>query len=340
MKQPPPRYDRPFDVFFAEFIEPNLPTREVVRELHGALRRYVDGPDPIFFLRQVTGVERWRRKGNLFPPQMAAGGRVAFTDNSPQWALHALAYRNALPLASGFSAWLQQRMPCHIFDVRRDELGETLNDAGWHAAHIFEVKDGDTAWSAWGRDELVRRFLRNVHPCNLLLLPKSNWQRLGKQADLLAFAVERYRERYGSVLDEALEWMGAKASTPGGVPTIRYDEAQAAAPTPQSNALVLSETHAGRIHLGGFGVRHVGQDGQSRFEVTVRLLDGTTFGPLQGISWRELLTRLDLSGEHFQNNGYFARDYFFVEGGRLHGRTACGQQLAARLNALRRGAAA
>ncbi|MCY1015519.1 hypothetical protein [Pyxidicoccus sp. MSG2] len=339
MNPPPPRYDGPFDVFFAQFIEPNLPAPEVVRELHADLRRYVEERDPIFFLRQIPGVERWRRMGNPIPLQAASGERVAFTDNSPQWALHALAYRNALPQGSGFSDWLRQRMPCHMFDIRRDELGETLNDSGWHAAHIFEVKNGDTTWRTWGRDELVRRFIRNVHPCNLLLLSKSDWQRVGRQADLLAFAVNLYRERYGSVLEEARALMSAVAPESGGVPTIRY-EAAATAPNAAPNTLVLSETATGRIHIREFGVRVTGLDGQDRFSVAVELLNGTVFGPLNDVSARDLFSRLDVNGEDFRNNKYHSTDYFFVEGESLRGRTRCAHHLAERLNALRRGTAA
>ena len=327
MHLPPPRYDGPFDRFFSQFIEPNLPAPEVVRELHAALRRYVEEQDPIFFLRQMEGVERWRRRGNRFPPQAAAGGRVAVTDNSPQWALHALAYRNALPRGAGFSAWLRERMPCHIFDVGDARLGETLNDVGWHAAHIFAVKDGKTAWQSWSRDELVRRFIRNVHPCNLLLLPKTDWQRLGKQADLLAFAIARYRERYSNDFDEALAWMGAAAPESASVPIIRY-EAVATASDAAPNTLVLRETLGRRIHLIDFGVQFAGPDGQGCFSVAVELLDGTVFGPLDGISTLDLFTRLDFGGEHFRHDEYFSNDYFFVEDGRLRGGTRVAQRLA------------
>lgn len=58
MITPPPRYDGPFDVFFSQFIEPNLPAPDGVREPHSAFRHYVAEADPIFFLLQVDGVER------------------------------------------------------------------------------------------------------------------------------------------------------------------------------------------------------------------------------------------------------------------------------------------
>jgi hypothetical protein len=336
MHLPPPRYDGSFDRFFSQFIEPNLPAPAVVRELHADLCRYVEEQDPIFFLREMEGVERWRRRGDRFPPRTAAEDWVVFTDNSPQWALHALAYRNALPRVTEFSTWLRERMPCHIFDVGDARLGETLNDAGWHAAHIFPVKDGRTDWQSWGRDELVRRFIRNVHPCNLLLLPKTDWQRLGNQADLLVFAVARYHERYGSILEEALTWMGAAAAKSASVPIIRYEEV-ATATNAAPNTLVLRETSGRRIHLIDFGVRFACPDGQGCFSVVVELLDGTVFGPLNGVSTLDLFTRFSFDGEHFLKNKYFSNDYFSVEDGRLQGRTRCAQHLAERLNALRRG---
>ena len=339
MNRPPPRFDGPFDVYFSQFIEPNLLAPEVVRALHADLGRYVEESDPIFFLRQMKGVEPMRRRGNLLPLQAASGGRVAFTDNSPHWALHALAYGNALPRGPGFSEWLRERMPCHMHDVNRSKLGETLNDARWHAAHIFDVKDGNTDWRSWGRDELVRRFIRNVHPCNLLLLPLSDWQRLGKQTDLLHFAVDRYRERYGGVLDEALAWMGEAAPQSDGIPTIRY-EPVATVPDMGPNTLVLRQTSGGRIHMTGFGARFAGREGQAKFSVAVTLLDGTVFGPLGGVSARDMLARRTVAGEHFRHNKYFSIDYFRLEHGRLLGKTGCARGLAERLSPLRRSVAA
>ncbi|NTX09581.1 hypothetical protein HUA76_02185 [Myxococcus sp. CA056] len=335
MNLPPPGFDGPFDVYFSQFIEPNLPSPEAVLVFHDELRRYVEESDPIFFLRQMEGAEPWRRRGNLYPPQMASGGRVAFTDNSPQWALHALAYRNALPRGLGFSMWLREQMPCHIYDVNGAKLGETLNSARWHAAHIVDVKDGNTTWRSWNRDELVRRFIRNVHPCNLLLLPLSDWARLGKQKDLLHFALDRYRERYGRVLDEALAWMGESAPQSHGIPTIRYKPVTAV-PDMGPNTLVLCQSSEGRIHMTGFGTRFAGQEGRDKFSVAVTLLDGTVFGPLGDVSALDVLTRLDFKGDHFRNNKYYSNDYFRIEQGSLLGKTVCAQGLAERLNTLRR----
>jgi hypothetical protein len=280
MIAPPPRYDGTFDVFFNDFVEPNLPTPQSVRTLDAALRRYVATVDPVFFLRQVDGVERVRRNGAPFRPGVTMGCRIAFTDNSPQWALHALALKNELPQADEFDVWIRDQMPCHLHDVRGVVRG-TLNDHGWHAAHILNVKDGNTAWQTWDRAELVRRFMRNVHPCNLLLLPKTDWQRLGKQADLLAFAVSRYRERYGAVLDQGFALMGGAPPKSGAIPTIRYEPTTFEQPT-SGNTLVLRESSGQRIHLEGFGARFAGTKGEDRFSVTVELLDGTVLGLSRG----------------------------------------------------------
>ncbi len=336
MKMPPREYDGPFGEFFSQFIEPNLPTPETVSVLHEELKNYVAERDAIFFVRQMKDAEPWRRRTNRFAPRTALGGRVAFTDNSPQWALHALAFRSQVPRGAAFSAWLRVRMPCHVFEVGDAKLGETLNDARWHAAHIFAVKDGDVDWQSWTREELVRRFVRNVHPCNLLLLPIQDWQRLGRQKDLLAFAVERYRHRYARVFGEALDWMGEPSATDGetALPRIQYSSA-ASSRKVDANELVLRESSERRIHLEGFGVRFAGEDGQRTFMVTVELVDGTRFGPLKDVSALELLTRLDLQGDHFRKNEFFSSDYFFIEGGRLHGKTECAERLARRLSRLR-----
>ena len=103
-----------------------------------------------------------------------------------------------------------------------------------------------------------------------------------------------------------------------------------------SKTLVMRETSAGRIHLKNFGVRFAGQAGRDRFSVRVELRDGTVFGPLKGVSALDLLTRLNVNGVHFRGDGYYSSDYFFIEGGKLQGRTRLAQGLAPLLNALRR----
>jgi hypothetical protein len=97
-------------------------------------------------------------------------------------------------------------MPAHMFDV--PATMPTANRAGWHIAHVFDVKDGKTAFADWGRADAIGRFVRSVHPCNYFLLPKTNWQRWGGDRRVVAFFAELYAERYGDVWSEFLSLAG------------------------------------------------------------------------------------------------------------------------------------
>ena len=70
---------------------------------------------------------------------------------------------------------------------------------GWHVAHIFGAKDGNTASDSWSREELRRRFLRNFHPCNIFYIPKTNWQVNGADPRVIAYFAARLAERFGRV---------------------------------------------------------------------------------------------------------------------------------------------
>jgi hypothetical protein len=99
--------------------------------------------------------------------------------------------------------------PTHMFQTTR-QLRPNINTAGWHVAHIYNAKDRKTNWREWTREDLVRRFIRNVHPCNCFYVPKTEWQRYGGDARVIGFMAARYRERYGAVWREFVEWAEGK----------------------------------------------------------------------------------------------------------------------------------
>jgi hypothetical protein len=87
----------------------------------------------------------------------------------------------------------------------------TLNRQGWHAAHLLEVKDGDTNWRSWPRSSVVWRFVRNIHPCNVFYIPKTRWEQVGKDALLIASVAAAYRERYAAIWAEFADLAEAPA---------------------------------------------------------------------------------------------------------------------------------
>jgi hypothetical protein len=120
-----------------------------------------------------------------------------------------------------------ETIPCHMFEVSA-QLPESINTAGWHVAHIVDVKDRNVNFRSWDRTELTRRFLRNVHPCNYFFLPKPEWQRRGADTRVIGFFAALYADRYSSVWQEFLEMTGADiAKLPRATRPISYQYAPA-----------------------------------------------------------------------------------------------------------------
>jgi hypothetical protein len=92
-------------------------------------------------------------------------------------------------------------MPYHFFKVARFQ---TLNQAGYHAAHILSAKKGDTDRQAWTRAELERRMLVNIHPCNVFLGAKPEWTRNGGRPDIINWVTNAYLRRYGAIMERFL----------------------------------------------------------------------------------------------------------------------------------------
>ncbi|MDB4873814.1 MAG: hypothetical protein JWM41_260 [Gemmatimonadetes bacterium] len=100
-------------------------------------------------------------------------------------------------------------MPTHMFEVAK-MCAPTASAAGWHVAHIFPVKDGNTDFARWDTADITRRFVRNIHPCNYFFIPKTDWQTWGGDPRVLAFFAKKYRERYASVWTHFLRFADAE----------------------------------------------------------------------------------------------------------------------------------
>lgn len=213
---PPLAFDGTLDELFRHYIAPNLPAPSTVTAIHRTLVHYCSLEDPLLLLRYVRGETR----GHLV---RTPTGRYRPTDNSPAWLMHFLAFNDiVLPAAEQLEPLIAE-WPCHMFDLARMRI-RTVSHHGWHIAHLLPVKDRNTARATWSRAELVRRFIRNVHPCNYSYLPKPEWPRYGADATVIAFIAREYRERYGAVWREFVALAGddAAAIGTGDLPTFRY----------------------------------------------------------------------------------------------------------------------
>lgn len=197
---PPPReFTGNFSAFFSAYVAPNLPSPERVKEFDCILRRYLHEHDPIYLVRYV----RHQTRGTEY--RSDHGCRMRPTDNAPVWWLHAmLCSKDGLP-TEGEPSVIFDRLPYHLFRVGRME---TLNSAGFHAAHIIPAKNGDSNWMAWDRKEMSRRMLVNIHPCNVFLVAKTGWTKNGGRPDILAWIIDAYLERYGHIMQRFLADVG------------------------------------------------------------------------------------------------------------------------------------
>lgn len=198
-----------------QFIERNIPAADAVARFHQRLSRYLGEPHALHLVRQVRGMTRREEYTT------ADGTRLKATDNAPAWWLHYALLQDCEIAPDAFGRVVES-MPAHLFDISRT-MPTSANAAGWHVAHIFAVKDGNTDYRTWRRADAVRRFVRNVHPCNYSLIPKPDWQCWGGDARVIGFFVERFAERYAEVWDEFLALAHADpAAVPRGGESIAY----------------------------------------------------------------------------------------------------------------------
>jgi hypothetical protein len=189
--QSPPVYDGTIDAFISQYVLPDLPSPDTVAAFHDELRQYINGGDPLFLLRAVNGTVR----REVY--KTSDGTRFRASDNAPAWWVHAMVVQN-YRIAPGAFGDVVATMPTHMFDVAA-VTGRTANAAGWHIAHIFDVKDGNTDYKRWSRAEVIGRFVRNIHPCNYFPIAKAEWRRWGGDQRVIATFAALYAERYNEV---------------------------------------------------------------------------------------------------------------------------------------------
>jgi hypothetical protein len=200
----PPSFHGTLEELVERFILPNLPSAESVNDFHAGLAEYVTQHDALFLLRAVRGAERRQVH------HTRDGTRFKATDNAPAWWIHAALLQGYTIPAAAFANVIAT-LPTHFHDVKK-LCGLTANDAGWHTAHIFNVNNGRTTFAEWSRLEVIARFVRNVHPCNYFLLPKTDWQQWGGDTRVLGYFGALYAERYRATWPAFLALAHADAS--------------------------------------------------------------------------------------------------------------------------------
>jgi hypothetical protein len=205
MVRPPERYSDSLSEFAARFVEPNLLDPELVAYYHRLLVDYASGADPLFLLRMVSGTER----RNVYRTQ--DGTRFRATDNAPSWWMHHLLFHGQRLTSTEFALAID-RAPAHLFDVAR-AIPESISAHGWHVAHIFGVKTGDTDYTRWRRSDVRARFLRNIHPCNYFFVATTGWQRWGGNERVIGYFADLFARRYHDVWSEFVGFANADPGT-------------------------------------------------------------------------------------------------------------------------------
>ena len=203
IKEAPLEFDGTLDELFEGWAKHVLLGLSAVEEFHHQFREYyLEVEDPLYLPRNVTGLVRG------LTLRMENGTKLRATDNSPAWWIHYQLFTGEVRKFTEFSS-LVEAAPSHMFQVR---LPNHVSKAGWHIAHIFDVKDRNINFQGWTREELLRRTARNIHPCNYFYIPKSDWQRHGGDARVTGFFYKKFKELYAPIWEDFLLLMAVKPS--------------------------------------------------------------------------------------------------------------------------------
>ena len=187
IRKAPTQFSGQFRDFFYLHVSPNLPSKERVLEFDILLENYLSSSQPFHLIRKVASLERQKTFNT------SEGHLLLASDNSPAWWLHAFLL-SRLPLPSDMGKFVRN-IPRHMFDIK---LSNNLSKAGFHLAHLSNVKNRDTNWKDWNKEELERRMRLNIHPWNWCLIAKECWRIFGANEDIIGFIDQEYIERYGA----------------------------------------------------------------------------------------------------------------------------------------------
>ncbi len=200
--QAPIEFNGSIEEFYENYAQHLLIPTPIVEDFHYHLVEYLNSSDPLFLIRQVKNVTR----GEIY--RIRDGAQVRFTDNSPAWWLHYQLFNGQYMKFNSFKEFIDA-VPSHMFDIK---IHGHISHSGWSAAHIFDVKDRNTDFFDWPTSELIKRMVRNIHPCNYFFISKHNksWMAYGQDRNFLSFFYEKFGANYQSIWNDFLELMDAK----------------------------------------------------------------------------------------------------------------------------------
>lgn len=227
----PREFDGSLSELYERHILPTLPPVDSVEKIHLEIVLHCQQERPLFVVRQVSPLVR----GRVY--ETADGDLLKPSDNSPAWWAHFAAFND-------LSIGALSSVPTHMFEMSA-RVRTSISTAGWHVAHIYNAKDGNTTWQGWDRTELIRRFVRNLHPCNCFYVPKAGWHRFGGDPTVIAFFAHAYAERYKTIWSDFLGLAGASPTEVQDWTSVRYSTPR---PPPRTPAEPGQGTTSYRFH--------------------------------------------------------------------------------------------
>lgn len=213
--QAPTQFNGTLEEFYEKYAQKVLIPAPVMEEFHHQLVTYLHSLDPLYLLRQV----KTQIRGETL--QINNGARMRPTDNSPAWWLHYQLFTGKYKDFSSFKE-LIDAVPSHMFDIK---IKGHISHAGWHVAHIYDVKDRDTDFYNWSQSELMKRTARSIHPCNYFYIARyaKSWIKYGQDENFLQFFYEKFQIKYQSIWNDFLGLINAKPlSTRGNTGSASY----------------------------------------------------------------------------------------------------------------------
>jgi hypothetical protein len=223
----PSSFDGSLADFHAQYVLPNLPQPSIVEYYHELLKENCSSDVLLPIVRAVSRTEKWRisepARQKVYATRL--GDRFKASDNAPSWWMYQVV-SSGLKIPRTCFADVLHEMPMHMFDVgKRLAPSLNINAKGWHVAHLHDAKNGDTGYEDWNRAELIRRFIRNLHPCNFFYMPKLRPQTYGGGPDEKSFYYEVLSTRYASVWQEFTALAAGLRPLQGSATTrITYDQ--------------------------------------------------------------------------------------------------------------------
>jgi hypothetical protein len=199
----PLSWSGPLKTFLSTIIEPKLPSSERLTAWSTWIVEGVKSSDVVIVRRHgdlSRGVQR-----------NVQGLRILPSDLSPVWAVQQAILHSDPPTGITFSEWLHS-LPLAHNDVRKRKL-DLLNVAGFHTAHLVDVAAyRNSSPIADHPDALRRASIVELHPLNVLWVPKPRWAYWGDSVQLKAHFAHVLKQRTPALWDNFQRLVGNAAT--------------------------------------------------------------------------------------------------------------------------------